>query len=398
MKSDSKNISILFFTLCVVMLGFGMVIPILPFYIKSFNASGSALGLLMGVYAVMQFIFAPVWGSLSDRYGRKPILIIGILGNALTQLLFGLSSQLWMLFAARILAGMLSSATLPTAMAFISDSTPDEERSRGMGIVGAAMGVGMVLGPGIAGWLANYSLATPFFLASGLSVLALVLVYLILPESLPASQRQISTGRVQGPDLRAMWQALFSPIGLLLFMAFLVSFGLTAFEGVFGLYALERFNYGTTEVGILLTVIGLLSAVVQGALTGPATHRWGEVGVIRASLVGSAIGFVIMLLATNLITVLLTISFFIISNAMLRPVVSALTSKRATGGQGVAMGLNNAFMSLGRSVGPVWAGMLFDIHISYPYLSGGLVMLIGFAISLIWLHAETPERPVTVEL
>jgi DHA1 family multidrug resistance protein-like MFS transporter len=136
----------LFFTLVVVMLGFGMVIPVLPFYVDSFGGSGSSMGLLMATYAVMQFIFAPVWGSLSDRYGRKPVLIVGVLGNAIAQLLFGLSTSLGMLFVARALAGILSSATLPTAMAFISDSTTDRERSGGMGLIGAAMGVGMIWG------------------------------------------------------------------------------------------------------------------------------------------------------------------------------------------------------------------------------------------------------------
>jgi len=162
MTSNRRNLIILFYTMVVIMLGFGMVIPILPFYIKSMGASGTALGALMATYAVMQFIFAPVWGSLSDRYGRRPILMVGILGNALAQLIFGLSTHLWMLFAARTLAGILSSATLPTAMAFIGDSTSERDRGGGMGMMGAAMGVGMLLGPGIAGFLATRWLALPF--------------------------------------------------------------------------------------------------------------------------------------------------------------------------------------------------------------------------------------------
>jgi len=185
MVSSRRNITILFFTLVVVMLGFGMVIPVMPFYVDSIGGSGSTMGLLMATYAVMQFIFAPMWGSLSDRYGRKPVLVVGVLGNAIAQVLFGLSTSLGMLFVARALAGILSSATLPTAMAFISDSTSEKERSGGMGLLGAAMGVGMILGPGISGVLAKTSLALPFFLAAALSLLALILVILVLPESLP---------------------------------------------------------------------------------------------------------------------------------------------------------------------------------------------------------------------
>lgn len=388
MQNNRRNLAILFFTLVVVMMGFGMVIPILPFYIIEFGAGGSAMGLLMASYAIMQLIFSPIWGSISDRIGRKPVLMIGVLGFALTQLMFGFSSALWMLLASRVLAGVLSSATLPSAMAYIGDSTSERDRGGGMGIIGAAMGVGMVLGPGIAGWMATYSLAVPFFFAAGLSVIALGLIFLLLPESLPAEKRQTGRSLIQGLQFRELWQALFSPIGLLLFMAFLVSFGLTNFEIVFGLFAVETYGYGPQQVGGLLTFIGIISAVVQGGLTGPFTRRWGEVPIIKASLLGSALGFVMMVMARSFIAVLLTMGFFIISNAMLRPAVSALISRRATVGQGVAMGLNNAFMSLGRSVGPLWAGFAYDLNSVYPYWSGSLVMLVGFVVSMLRLKPE----------
>jgi len=369
-----------------------MVIPILPFYIIEFGAGGSAMGLLMATYAVMQFIFSPIWGGVSDRIGRKPVLMIGVLGNAIAQILFGFSTDLWMLIAARVLAGILSSATLPTAMAYIGDSTSEKDRGGGMGVIGAAMGMGMVLGPGIAGWMANYSLAAPFFLAAGLSLLALVSIFLVLPESLPPEKRTQTITGISGPQLNELWQALFSPIGFLLLLSFLVSFGLTNFESVFGLYANANFGYGPQQVGGLLTFIGLVSAIVQGGLTGPVTRRWGEVLVIKVSLLGSAIGFALMVLADSFVSVLLTTGFFVISNAMLRPSVSALISRRATMGQGVAMGFNNAFMSLGRSVGPLWAGFIYDINLAYPYWSGSIIMLAGFVISMFKLKSDEPVQ------
>jgi DHA1 family multidrug resistance protein-like MFS transporter len=391
MKPNRRNVAILFFTLVVVMMGFGMIIPIFPFYIDSFGASGSEFGLLIATYATMQFLFAPVWGQISDRQGRKVILMVGVLGNAISQLFFGLSNELWMLFASRALGGILSAATLPTAMAYIGDSTSDEERGGGMGMMGAAMGVGLVLGPGIGGWLAGQSLSLPFFVAAGLSAVTLPFILFVLPESLPKEARSQQADSPRGPQLQEMWRALFSPIGILLFFSFLVSFGLTSFEGVFGLYAMERYGYGPARVGTILTVIGLTSAVVQGTLTGPLTKRWGEAAIIRASLFGSAVGFVVMLQAKAFFTVLLTVSFFVISNAMLRPAVSSLVSKRASGGQGMAMGLNNSFMSLGRIVGPTWAGLIFDVNLTYPYYSGALIMLAGFFITLPWLKPGTPE-------
>jgi DHA1 family multidrug resistance protein-like MFS transporter len=404
MQQNRRRIAILFFTMVVIMMGFGLIIPIIPFYIENLGASGTTLGLLMATFALMQFLFAPLWGQLSDRHGRKVILMVGVLGNAISQLFFGLSTQLWMLFASRALAGILSSATLPTAMAYISDTTNEEERGSGMGIIGAAQGVGMVLGPGLAGWLAGLPLSLPlpgrqnlsvsplpFFVAAALSLVALVLVLAILPESLPTQARNQPQAGLQGPQIAEMWRALFGPLGFLLFLAFLVSFGLTNFEGVFGLYALERYGYGPERVGTILTVIGLTSAVIQGALTGPLTRRWGESAVIRVSLFGTAAGFLLMLQPKTFVGVLLAVSFFVTNNALLRPGISTLISKQAEGGQGMAMGLNNSFMSLGRIVGPAWAGFVLDVNLSFPYVTGAAIIVLGFGLSMIWLKSRQAQ-------
>jgi DHA1 family multidrug resistance protein-like MFS transporter len=395
MKSNNTNIIILFFTLIVIMMGFGMIIPIMPFYVKHLGASGSALGFLMATYGVMQFIFAPFWGQLSDRYGRKKILMLGVLGNAATQVLFGLSTQLWMLFAARILSGMLSSATLPTAMAFISDSTTREQRGGGMGLIGAAFGIGMVLGPGLGGWLASESLSLPFFIASGLSMLAFILIAIFLPESLLKVKRSTDSRRFQGPQPRLMWTSLFGPLGFLLIMAFLLTFGLTNFEAIFGLYAADRYGYSPRLVGILFMVIGITSAFVQGVLTGPLTRRWGEANLIRGSLIASAAGFLFMIQANSLPIVIAAVCFFIVSNAMLNPANSSLISKRTEGRQGLVMGLNNSYQSLGRIIGPAWAGLVYDLNMNFPYWSGTVIFLIGFALSLLLLSQE--PQPVEME-
>ncbi len=391
---NNKNIIILFFTMIVVMLGFGMIIPILPFYIKSFGASGAALGALMSTYGVLQFVFAPIWGSYSDRIGRRPVLMLGVVGNAIAQLLFGLSTELWMLFAARALAGILSSATLPTAMAYVADSTIKDKRSSGMGIIGAAMGIGMVLGPGLGGLLAKNSLSLPFFLAAGLSLTALLLIFLVLPE--PPKLQKPQEASTRKPQLSEMKQALLGPLGVLFLMAFLLSFGLTNFESIFGLYTADRYGFTPNRVGLTLTIIGLISAVMQGAMTGPATRRFGEVAVIRAGMIGSTIGFVLMTQATDFLQVLFTSCFFIFCNAMLGPSVAALISKRAPGGQGVAMGLNNSFLSLGRIIGPLWAGLVYDLHMNLPYLSGATILLVGFVISIAALRPE-PGIMLTAE-
>lgn len=392
------SVAILFTGLVVAMLGFSMPIPVMPFYVESMGAGGRELGLLLATFATMQLFFSPLWGDLSDRIGRRPVLMVGFLGNAVGQLFFGLSTRLWMLFAARALSGILASATRPTALAYIADSTSEEERSRGMGLMGAAMGLGMVLGPGLGGLLASYSLSLPFFVASGLSTLALILVALILPESLPEARRSGHTERLHGLNPRLMGQSLRGPLGYLYFLSFLISLGLTIFESVFGLYALERYGYGPDRVGLVLTATGVTSALMQGLLTGPATKRWGEARVIQGSLLASAAGLALILIASDFATVLLTTNFFAIGNAMLRPGVASLISKRAGDHQGAALGMSNSFMSLGRVVGPIWAGSVLDLSLYLPYVTGAALMALGFASTFFGLRRrggrlETSREP-----
>lgn len=379
----------LFFTMIVVMIGFGIIIPIMPFYVEHFGAGGSELGAMMATFSIGQFISSPFWGGMSDRYGRKRVMMVGVLGNAISLLVIGLANSFWMIFAARAFEGLLSSATLPTAMAYISDSTTHEERGGGMGVIGAAMGAGMVIGPGIGGLVSGTSLSTPFLVAAAMSFLSLGMIWFVLPESLPVEKRTIDTRRYRGPDLGVLWKALMGPLGFLLLQAFLVNFALASFEGIFGLYADQRLGYGPGQVGSTMMVVGLVSIFVQTAITGPATRRFGEPAVIKASLLTSAIGFVVMLFASSSLAVSATVAFFVFSNSMLRPAIMSLTSKLTAGGQGMAMGLNNSFQSLGRVAGPLWAGLLFDVNIIWPYLSGGLFMLLGF----FWAMAKMrPER------
>ena len=392
MKSTFKTLIVLFITLMIIMMGFGMVIPVLPFLIQKFNAGGAELGMVISIYALMQLIFSPIWGKISDRYGRRPVLLLGLIGNGLSMLFMGLANSLWMLFVARALAGLLASATLPTSYAYVGDTTTEEERSSGMGILGAALGTGMVLGPGVSGLLAEISLSTPFFVGAFLSLFAIAAVYFFLPESLPEEARQTSTNIDLKGQFTEMWESLWGPIGFLLFLAFLLSFGITNFEGIFSLYMDQRFGYGPREVGLIMMMIGVISAGVQGGLTGPATKKFGEANVIKFSLIASAVGFLLMLTAYNLPTILLTVAFYVFSNSMIRPGVSSLTSKRATTGQGVAMGLNNSFMSLGRVVGPLWAGAAFDIDLHLPYLTGAAVTFIGFVLCIFLLSPKEKEE------
>lgn len=377
-----RNLAILALTLVVVMLGFGMVIPVFPFLIDELGGSGRELGILVALYSVAQLVFAPIWGGLSDRVGRKPILLVGMVGNTATLLLFGLATQMWMLVTARVLSGLLSCATLPAALAYVGDCTSEEERAGGIGQLGGALALGVILGPGLGGWLAGESLSRPFFFAAALSLVSTLLVVTLLPESLPPRARRparASAGFVRPAALRA---GLGGPMGFLFALAFLVAFGSMNFQAIFGMYGMERLALDPKQVGTVLVVVGLTSAVMQGLLTGPVTRRWGEETVIKAALLTNAAGFLVLLLATSYATALLTTGVYVLSHALLRPSVQALTSARASGGQGTAMGLNSAFMSLGQIAGPIWAGFAFDANPALPYASGAAVMLVGFAASL----------------
>lgn len=342
------------------------------------------MGLLVATSAFLEFSFGPLWGSVSDRFGRKPVLIIGLFGYAISTFLFGISNQLWMLFAARALSGVLSSATITSAMAYVTDITTEENRGDGMGKIGAAMALGIMLGPGLGGWLAKGSLSRPFFIAAGMSVLSLVVVWGFLPESLSKEKKPFDH-KLQLPQLKNLWEAVLGPTGVLFLMVALFSFALTNFEAVFGLFALDKFGFGPDQVGTILMVVAVVSTVGKALLTGPVTRKWGEAATIKVSLLAGSVGFLVLLGAWDFVSVLASTGFFILSKTLLRPAAFALISKQAGEDQGSAMGLSNSFMSLGRIIGPIWAGFVFDLHPSYPYLSGSVFMLIGFGVSLVVL-------------
>jgi len=396
-NNDRKNLSILAFSLVVVMLGFGMVVPVFPFFVERLGAGGSALGLLVATGALTELLFGPLWGSVSDRTGRKPILMIGMLGYSVSMLLFGLSTQLWMLFVSRAISGVLSSATLASAMAYIGDSTPAKARGGGMGTLGGAAGLGVILGPGLGGWLAGDSLSTPFFLAAGMALVSLLMIALLLPETLPPQDRNPARIRISLVDFRELWSALFSPIGGLLLLACLGTIGTSNFESIFGLYALEALGYGPERVGVILMVVGFVAVIGRGVLTGLFTRKWGEAAVIKGALAAGALAFLLLLLAKSYPAVLLTAGLFVLITAFFRPAVHSLTSQRATVGQGAAMGLSNSFVSLGRVIGPIWAGFVFDLHRSYPYLSGAVILVAVFFLSLTWMPKEKANLTHSME-
>ena len=378
----NRKVTILAFTLVVVMLGYGIVMPILPFYIEAMGAGGTELGLLVASYATMRLIFGPVWGSVSDRYGRKPVLMLGVLGYGLAMVLFGLSTELWMLFAARSLSGILSSATSPTTMAYISDSTPPEDRGRGMGILGAAVGLGTIFGPVLGGVLAETSLSLPFLIAGGFSFLSVFLIWALLPESLTADLRSKQkpgfdwAGSVK--DLKQLSRDVRMPM----LVAFLMTCGMMLFFGILGLYAQVKFTFGPEEVGYVFMLFGGVTIIGQGLLTGPLTKRMGEVRLIRLSLLLSTIVLAAMPAAAGPFSLLAAVGFFSLVSVLLMPAVMSLISQRTTIDQGATMGWCNSVISLGRIVGPAVGGLAFDSWLEAPLFLGAGLLMLGFVFSL----------------
>lgn len=369
---SKKSLPILFAVIFLVMVGFGIIIPVMPFYAKEMGASPTELGFLMAIYSFMQLLFAPMWGRVSDRIGRKPVMMIGILGLSISFLLMAISTELWMLFVARVIGGILSSANMPTAMAYVADITTEEDRGKGMGIIGAATGLGFIFGPAVGGIFSKTSLGLPFYVAGASSLLTFFLVMLVLKESLAPENRNIRSRKKE-----SFGQALKGPISMLFFLQFFVSISLAGLEATFAYFAADKADLGAVKLGYIFMIMGLAQAFVQGGLMGKLTKRFGEGVVIQMGIVISAVGFGLILLTNNFVTAAIYLTIFGIGNGLIRPGVSSLLTKKSTTGHGSTTGLLSSFDSLGRIIGPPLGGWLFSISIGLPYMSGIILSVIA---------------------
>lgn len=392
----SKHLFVLLACVFVVMIGLGITMPVLPFYVERLaleeGVSRSALvmhvGLLTGVYALGQFVFAPVWGRLSDRTGRRPLILIGIAGYVIAQILFGLATSLWLLYAARILGGILSSATLPVSSAYIADLTTHKERSRGMAWLGSAVSLGFVVGPALGGMLTRRDLhfresyghfmvdsfSVPFFAAALLGLLTLFAAIRWLPESLPAQPLQAASAQTPN-DSRMLARALGPLVGL----AFVGQFGLAIFEATFALYAQAKFNYGPVEVGAVFVVCGLVMTVFQIGGVAFLAGRVREIFQIAGGFVLMGVSIALLDMAHTTFAVMALVALLAFGMSFISPNLAALISERGGSRRvGAALGVQNAANSLGQASGPLLGGALFIWQVDAPYfLTGALLVTVG---------------------
>ena len=369
-----RRLAIAALMIFTVFLGFGIIIPVLPMMVADIDRTTAEwhTGLLLSLYSLMSFLFSPFWGSRSERVGRRPVILTGVLGFCVSFVLFGLAEdRLWLMYASRLLGGFFSGAVTASIVAYVADITGERERTRGMAAIGMSIGLGFTFGPFVGGLLSKVSLGTPFFAAAGLSLLTFVLGWMQLKESLPAEQRALQRDKPRA----SRWAAFRGSLKYLYILAFFVTFSLAILEATLQLYGMDRFAATPLNVGIMFFFCGLIGALVQGGFVRRYVRHGREGWYIGLGLVISAAGFFLLLTADSWTAATVCLCIFGVGNAILRPCVTSLITQKATVGQGLASGLNSSMDSLGRIAGPLLGAALLWLADWLPYAVAGLLSL-----------------------
>jgi DHA1 family tetracycline resistance protein-like MFS transporter len=391
---------VLFLIVLIDLIGFGLVIPLLPFYAERFSATPQQVTVLLATFSAMQMLAAPILGRLSDRAGRRVVLMTSMTAAALAYLWLAFADALWMLFAARALAGICA-GNIAAAQAYIADVTPPEKRARGMGMIGAAFGLGFIIGPALGGVLAGHDLATadlraPGLLACGLSLVALLGVLFVLKESLPAGLPP----RPRKSRLTALRDALARrSLARLLVVFFLAILAFGGMEATFALWAMAQFGWGPAQIGYIFTYVGVLSAVMQGGLIGRLTVRFGEEKLLVAGLALIALGLLALPAAHDLLMLVVAVSGLALGMGAMQPSLNSLISRRAGAEeQGEVMGVAQSVASLSRVLGPLLAGALFaGLGRDSPFLAGMVLVIVAAVLSWRLPPAATSAAPRPAE-
>ncbi|MES9759865.1 MFS transporter, partial [Priestia megaterium] len=370
-KTKRSTLYLLLINIFIVFLGIGLVIPVLPSIMNELNISGTTVGYLTAIFALTQLIISPFSGKAADKFGRKIMIVIGLFIFSVSELLFGMGKTIELLFISRILGGVSGACIMPAVTAFIADITTLETRPKMLGYMSAAITTGLIIGPGVGGFLAEIGTRVPFYSASILGFIAATLSVMLLKE--PASpQEEIEA---KGPIQKSGLKKIFMPMFFIAFIVIFVStFGLTAFESFFSLYVDHKFAFSPLDIAISITGGAIIGAIFQVVLFEPLVKYMGEINVIRWSLVLSAILVFTMTLVNSYWTVM-TVTFIVFIGAdLIRPAVTTYLSRIAGNEQGFVGGMNSFFTSLANVFSPILGGILFDIDINYPYYFSTVVI------------------------
>ncbi|MGH8013823.1 MAG: MFS transporter [Candidatus Binataceae bacterium] len=392
-KSSRAPLIILFLTVFIDLLGFGIVIPFLPLYAGRLGVGALGIGLVLAVYSLMQFLCAPLLGRISDYVGRRPIIMLGLLGSSIGYVIYGFAFSFALLLISRAVHGMCA-GTVSTAQAYVADTMPESKRAHGMGMIGAAFGLGFVLGPAIGGLLGHASLRMPVFFAAGLTFANLIFAALALPEShTPSRHVRLELKRIVEPVLMLPRQLTGHRLSRLFTIAFLLTFTISVWEATFALMVPAIYGYRALGVGVLLAYAGLMQAITQGYLLRKIVGRAGEPKLIRLGALLLAIGMIPLASSSSHAMLFVLLALLSLGYGFASPSVASLISRRSERHQqGEVLGVNQSALSLARIFGPIAAGLVYELAGPVAaYAGGGAVALAALALAASIEPAHQPE-------
>lgn len=386
---NKASLSVIFVTVFIDLLGFGILIPLLPtFGSRELQISDLAIGISVAVYSLMQFLFNPIVGRLSDRYGRRPVILISLSLTALSYVIFSFADSFFLLLLSRILAG-LGGANIGAAQAYIADITPPHERAKGMGLIGAAFGLGFVFGPFLGGILSKFGYSVAGLGAAGFSFMALIYAFFFLPES--NTERKDAKIQLKLFEFSYAKKVLSHPeIGILIIYYFIVVFSMANIFGTLSLLGYKVFHFTDQQNGYIFGIMGIIGAIIQGGFIQRLSKAFSERGVLMIGSLFMMVGLALLPFEKSFLEVAVVISIYGIGSGILQPVVVSMVSKYAPEKeQGAVLGLNQSIGSFARVLGPIWGGFAFDyLGYQFPFLTGAAFTFISFLIAYFLLKRK----------
>ncbi|MCM3341830.1 MFS transporter [Paenibacillus sp. MER TA 81-3] len=391
-KEQKTVLLILLSNIFIAFLGIGLIIPVMPSFMNIMHLSGKTMGYLVAAFAVAQLIMSPLAGRWVDRYGRKKIIIIGLFLFGVSELIFGLATNVSVLYISRILGGISAAFVMPGVTAYVADITSVQERPKAMGYISAAISTGFIIGPGIGGFIAEYGVRMPFFFAAAIAFLACISSIFILKEQLTKEQlAEISANTKQTNFISDLKRSLHPLYFIAFIIVFVLAFGLSAYETVFSLFSDHKFGFTPKDIAAIITISSIFGVIAQVFMFGKMVDKLGEKKLIQLCLVTGAILAVASTVISSYLAVLAVTCFIFLAFDLLRPALTTFLSRAAGKEQGFVAGMNSTYTSLGNIVGPAMAGILFDVNIHYPYLFAAVIMVIGLGITVMWKEKQLGE-------